>query len=432
MSPSLDFARVARLLREGGWVAVGQAASMLGALVLVRVLTESLDPAQYGQIALGLTVALLVNQVVMGGVNNGIGRFYSIALEQDALPDYLGASRRLMDFAVLTVFGIGIVLLAVLWMAGLTHWMGLTLAILLFSILTGCNATLVSIQNAARQRLVVAIHGGAEAWLKILLVGWAVILLGRSSTAVIIGFAASTFVVMCSQALFLRNQIPGGSKAEPRGDEWFTKMWMFSWPFSVWGIFSWIQQSANRWALEWFRSTEDVGLFSVLYQIGFTPLSLLVGLLIVFLGPILFQRAGNSTDSSRTAEVDRIIWRLAGTGLAFTGIAFILTWWLHSWIFGLLVASKYRHVSHLLAWMVLAGGLLGIAQILNQKIFCDLSTRRMILPGVVTPLISLGASLAGAHWYGVKGVVAANLLYAALNLAWIALIVRHGSRGGGP
>jgi O-antigen/teichoic acid export membrane protein len=46
--------------RIGRWCA--------GALVLVRVLTEYLTPAQYGQLALGLTVAGLVNQVVMAGM----------------------------------------------------------------------------------------------------------------------------------------------------------------------------------------------------------------------------------------------------------------------------------------------------------------------------------------------------------------------------
>jgi len=80
--------RFRRLSKEGFWIVIGQVATVLSALALVRVLTEYLEPAQYGQLALGLTVAGLVNQVVMGGVTAGIGRFYSIAAEKNDLPGY--------------------------------------------------------------------------------------------------------------------------------------------------------------------------------------------------------------------------------------------------------------------------------------------------------------------------------------------------------
>ena len=95
--------RYRRLAREGGWIVAGQFASVLGALVLVRVLTENISPQEYGHLALTLTVAGLINQVVMGGVSNGIGRFYSIASEKHDLLNYLLASRRLMAYATLMV-----------------------------------------------------------------------------------------------------------------------------------------------------------------------------------------------------------------------------------------------------------------------------------------------------------------------------------------
>lgn len=130
---SFDIPRARRLAKEGSWIVVGQITSVLGAVVLVRVLTEYLDPTQYGQLALGLTVAGLVNRVVMGGVNNGISRYYSIAAEKQDLPSYLSASRRLMLYAALTVLVIGLTLLVGLWSLGYSQWMGLAAAALMFS-----------------------------------------------------------------------------------------------------------------------------------------------------------------------------------------------------------------------------------------------------------------------------------------------------------
>ena len=79
--------RINRLAKEGSWVIIGQIIAILGSLVLVRVLTEYLKPVQYGQLVLGLTLGGLVNQVVMGGMSNGITRFYSIAAEKKICTD---------------------------------------------------------------------------------------------------------------------------------------------------------------------------------------------------------------------------------------------------------------------------------------------------------------------------------------------------------
>ena len=50
---------------------IGQIATIIGSLVLVRVLTEYLDPVDYGILALGMTIAGLMNQVVTGASLKG-------------------------------------------------------------------------------------------------------------------------------------------------------------------------------------------------------------------------------------------------------------------------------------------------------------------------------------------------------------------------
>ena len=135
----VNTSRNIRLAKEGSWIFAGQIAAVLGALALVRVLTEYLEPAQYGQLALGLTVAGLASQVVIGGVTNGISRFYSIAAEKNDLPGYLYASRRLMGYATAVVVAIALVLMAGLLWLGYSQWIGLAAAALVFSISSGSN-----------------------------------------------------------------------------------------------------------------------------------------------------------------------------------------------------------------------------------------------------------------------------------------------------
>lgn len=333
--PHFDLSRFRRLAKEGSWILIGQIASVLGSLVLVRVLTERLDPTQYGQLALGLTVAGLVNQVVMGGVNNGISRFYSIAAEKQDILGYLRSSSQLMGYATLLVLVIGLVLLSVLLFLGNTRWLGLASAALVFSVISGYNSTLSGIQNAARQRAIVAFHGGFDAWLKILLVVGMMYWLGNSSEAVVIAYVISSLLITSSQFIFLRRLILRQPIQRERNSQWLRQIWAFSWPFSTWGLFTWAHLSSDRWALEYFTTSKNVGVYAVLFQLGYGPISMATGLTVSFLGPILYQRSGDATDPIRNINVHRIVWRITLFCLLLTLIVFLLATGWHKWGFSL-------------------------------------------------------------------------------------------------
>ncbi len=422
---SLPRARFQRLAKEGSWIVAGQIAAVLGALVLVRVLTEYIEPAQYGQLALGLTVAGLVNQVVMGGVTAGIGRFYSIAVEKNDLPGYLHASRRLMGYATAAVVAIALVLMAGLLWLGYSQWMGLAAAALAFSVLSGYNALLSSIQNAARQRAIIAFHGGLDACLKILLAVGVMLWLGSSSTAVVLGYALSSLLVTGSQLFFLRLLIRPQGEKPPASANWGRQIWAYSWPFSTWGVFTWAQQVSDRWALQTFTSTQEVGLYAVVFQLGYVPIGLATGMAMSFLGPILYQRSGSAADHTRNISVHRIAWRITFVGLFVTALAFFFTFLLHEWIFHLLVAVKYHAVSYLLPWMVLAGGIFAAGQILALKLMSEMKPAAMTTAKIVTAILGVGLNIYGAAQFGLQGVVAALVAFSSIYFFWMSWLARH-------
>ena len=413
-----------RLAKEGSWIIVGQISSVLGALVLVRVLTEYLDPVQYGQVALGLTVTGLVDQVAMGGLGNGISRFYSIAAERNALGRYLGASWRLVGYSTLVVLAIGFALLLGLWSLGQRHLIALATAALAFSLLSTYNSTLGGIQNAARQRAVVAFHGGLDAWLKIAFAVAIMLWLGASSTAVVLGYALSALTVICSQLFFLRRLIPRHSDASSDTTPWAKQIWAYSWPFSCWGIFTWAQQSSDRWALETLASTQDVGLYAVLFQLGYTPIAVATGMAVSFIGPILYQRSGDATSHARNANVHRLAWRITLVCLTLTLFAFLVTLSFHEWIFRLLVAREFRVVSYLLPWVVLAGGLFAAGQMLALKLLSDMRSTAMLWAKIVTAVLGIVFNIYGAAVAGSTGVAFAALAFAVVFFIWMLHLSR--------
>jgi O-antigen/teichoic acid export membrane protein len=247
--------------------------------------------------------------------------------------------------------------------------------------------------------------------------------LGASSTVAMLGYALSMLIVLTLQLLFFRHSllsVESADRTETITDhQWRTRILTYSWPFATWGIFTWVQLSSDRWALQVFASTQDVGLYAVLYQMGYYPTIILVGLTVQLVSPMLFQRAGDASDLSRMREVHIINRRLTVGALLLTAIAVLCAFALHRLIFDWLVAPDYRAVSWLMPGMVLASGLFACGQVAAISLLSDTETRILIAPKIATALVGILLNIVGAALWGIVGVVFAGVVTAVMYLVWI-------------
>lgn len=417
--------RLICLFKESFWIALGQAMAMLGLLVGVRLLTELLDPAAYGELALGMTVAMLVNQVVFGPVVGGVIRFYAPAVEHSDFTNYASAARRLVLVATAVVAVISLLAIAGLNLAGRSEWISIVVLAFVFAILSGYNSILSGLQNAARQRAVVALHQGFEAWARFLIATGFMIWLGKNSTVAMAGYAVAALIVVGSQYVFFRRMEVGDRLSLGKEQRWGEQIWKFAWPISIFGIFTWMQLVSDRWALGQFSTTQEVGLYAVLFQLGYYPMAMASGMAMQLLVPIFYQRAGDASDSERNAGVTSLSWRLTWLTLALTGVAFLLTMSFHAQIFGIFVAKEYKLVSYLLPWMLLAGGILAAAQTIALNLMSQMKTYTMMTAKIITALLGVAFNCAGAYWYGTVGIVVASILFSVLFFAWMALLSKQ-------
>lgn len=398
---------------------------MLGALVLVRVLTEHLDPAEYGRLALTLTLGTLICQMAFSGSMPGIMRYYAIAAEKGEVTEYLIDAKRMMVYGTVIAIALSMFLLAGVLVLGKADWLGLTAISIMFAILGSYNATLNMIQNAARQRQVVSLHGSLDAWLKVLFAFGLLSWLGSSGEVAVFGYVLSLLIILASQVVFIRRLIPQRSTViDKQNSKWSGQIWHYSKSFVFINIFTWIQATSDRWALELYATTQDVGFYTVLLQLGYTPIMILSSLVTTFVGPIFFQRSGDASEPLRNSGVHRLAWQLTCSTLAATVSATLLAFLLHNWIFRLLVATEYHSASYLLPWMVFAGGLFSAGQILSLKLMSDLNTKALVWPKIVTAITGTLFSFIGAYIAGLEGVVVAAVAFAAFHMVWLGLLTR--------
>jgi len=418
--------RLQRVSFEIGWVVLGQVLTVVGTLVGVRLLTQRLSTEAYGEIALALTFAMLVNQVVMGPVSSASYRFYAIAHQANELGWFFASVRKLLFYGSLVVLGVGCLAGVGLYLAGYGVWIGLLAWTLLFSVASGYGATFDAIQSSARRRAVVTLHSAAFAWGRFISAIALIAVFGANSTIAMAGFALSALAVSFSQRCAITRVLE--STIEPstersRKQEWGPRMISYGLPFSMWGIPTWAHLSSDRWALSLFGGPELTGLYAVAYQLGFYPVSIVANMASGFVTPIIFARASSGAESARTLAI-----RLTWITLAITALATTLVYITADWIVALLVAKEFHSAAIWIPGLVLAGGLFSAAQFASLGPLSEENSRKLLVPRITVAAFGIAGATGGAAVAGVWGVVVSLVIVNLLYLLWVlALAFYSGS-----
>lgn len=420
-----DFTRFVRLFKESFWIVSGQVFGVIGALVGVRVLTELMSPSEYGQVALGMTFVMFLGQAWLGPLGTGAARFFAPASEAGELKQYLKAVGQLIYLVNKAILPLALVICIFILVSNLDEWLPLVVGALIIAIVTNCNGVASGIQNAARQRAIVALHSGVTPWVRLLLAVSLIYYFGVSSTVVIWAYVFAAIIILLSQYHFFKQILKVSEQQTSVNDSshvWKSHIVKYSWPFAAWGIFFALYQASDRWALVAFSSQSDVGLFSVLYQLGYYPVALFTEMLFSLLTPILFSRAGDGKNSERLNNAIRLNLKIFGAVLLTTLFIFFATWTTHELIFKVFVAEEYRKVSNLLPWVSLSAGLVTSGHILSLARMSALETKALIVPKVLTSVLGILLNVLGAYLYGLEGIIMAQLLFSIIYLGWMGFM----------
>ncbi|MCP4709474.1 MAG: lipopolysaccharide biosynthesis protein [Planctomycetes bacterium] len=426
-----DFSRYVRLSKEAFWIGVGQVLMVAGGMATVRVLTGYLTPGQYGELALAMTLASLMQQSAFAGPGGAAMRFLMPAIEVGEGKAYFRGLVRIIFQRLGVTVVLGVIVFLTLGVWGELEWIPLALGAFGFAMVSFGPAIFNSFQSAARHRAVVACHNGVSQWLRL---GFAVLIIscfGATSGHAIWGYFFGVSVVLVSQYLFYRKKIYPLIASQPKAEVEQVKKWLgqigsYSLPFAIWGFPCWLQMATERWALEGWASRSEVGFYSVLYQLGFYPVLMLTGLVSQLVTPIVFNRTGSGANQARVQDARRLNFSLIKLSLVLAVIAVILSYLFHRQIFALLADPKFSEVSFLLPFMVLSGGLFAIGQMGALLLLSGNSTKALLAPKIVAAVIGVFFNITGAYFWGLKGVVGASI---AASIIYVCLVLYRGVWG---
>ena len=311
LKPLLERTRTVR--GELAWIISGQMLGFVGGFVGIKVLTNLMGPKGYGQLALGLTIAGLMNMFVYGPVANVVSRFYAVYRERGGLGLYFPVLRCLHG-RLAWILLLLILLASIIVCFSIGPFWGLIVFLSsLYGIAAGVNTSFLALQSAIRQRKVVALHQGADVWLRIGLAIAMVLLLGRNGDAAMLGYLMGTLLVVGSQRFYaLRHGEIGSHWHGNDGDreqlrQCRREFSSYAWSFVLFAGFGAVSMYGDRWILQGLNGESAVGIYAAIYQIAASPVSIFFAMVNQLMVPIVFERAGAMTTAAHAEGSSRLL-----------------------------------------------------------------------------------------------------------------------------
>ena len=421
--------RIFRLRYEALWVFIGQFGIAMGVLFGVKILTQVLNPLEFGRLALANTVVLLIGTNLFGPLGQGFMRFWSISQERNQVEEFAFTSNRYARFLMLIMLGASLVSLSFLPFRRWDDWPFLIAISLIVGALTGYLGLMLSVFLAARKRKIVALVNTGTAFLKPLIAVLFVILIFSNADCVMWGYFVTTLIMVFVVRYFykkalkqaIRSSVTMGNP-KPGSGSLGKEILTFSWPFCAWGIFGWIHQSCDRWSLQAFHGPDVVGAFSVIALLAVYPLVFASGFLSNLFLPIAYQRAGDPDSGGSVQSANRFLFLMTGSYALGALMLIVLFGVFHHPLVLLVSNSDYVTFSYLLPALTLSWSFFYLGEMLSGFGFLANKTGLYILPKLISGAIAASSTFYLSSRIGAPGVIWGLGVSGIVYAVWCAII----------
>lgn len=406
-----------RTAGEMFWVFSGTLVSMSVALAGTRFLTTVILPAEYGRLALMISVAVLVDQVVGHAIGGAAMRFYPIYRAEGRLIELRRIILRSWLFGI--VGGVLALIIVSVLQQPVVHLLPLlTIGFALGLLVSGIG---VRLAEGARRRGVAAAFRSAFEVVRFGLAAAFILLGSATAESAMAGFMVGALVVAAIHWYYAGFRLLGeAGQAGGLDGRNPTAMSFreYAGPLAVVGLGSWGFLMSPIWALGWLGELSEVGTFSAYYQLAFVPMLLVSGLLLTFLAPIVYETTMESIDKAM-----RGTYLLAAITLSGVIIVVVLATVLHHELAMLLLGEAFRADSWIFPWLIMAGGMYGVAQQLLLRLRAEMKVITLAAFQLGFAAFAAASYSFAAFHFALEGVVYA---VGAVNAMLLGMSVIYG------
>jgi len=392
-----------RVVREGAWVAGGQALSAIAAVVSIRIMTGLLAPEEFGRLTLLVGVAALALGLSATPRLQAVMRYYPDAAREGRIGHLRVAGGRL----VYPLVAAGAVFLAVGWLVA-GSWLGEPWFIgLLVAALLGVDSLRsfeLALLNAARRQPSAALIYVADAWSRPLMAVVAIFTFGSSAGAALAGYIVGSAAVVLAMRVWMplegvdeRNR---PQETDARKDSQLAiAARRYALPLAPLAVFGWLSGMGDRYVIAGLLNLHDAGLYAAAYALASRPFLMLSGVVELTMRPVL-QNAVASRDEAMIARTKKAWLLTTGAGAMFGVVCFMF---LSDWVGRLLLAEQYRSATALMPWIALGYALYNIATVYTRFCYAFDNTEAVFLITACGAILGIAVMAPAIHLWGLSG-----------------------------
>lgn len=255
-----------------------------------------------------------------------------------------------------------------------------------------------TVANGMRSRTLVATASAVDYACRILLLAWFSKDTEVSPSTIIILLVISSISASATYLLGQRNLLSRFSWFDVRNT--LLESIRFSWPMMVWGLFGWLQNMSNRWLLNHYTDLSAVAEYGILVSIASFPVTALLGLVVTYVVPILYEQESANKASSRQR-----VRKVALSMLPVCSLMVLVTAIWHHEIIELLSSADYTTHSAMLPIVMAAICFSATCSVLTYAVYAQRRVSSLLIANTIPGLFSLAFGFFAVSSYQFTGAV---------------------------
>jgi O-antigen/teichoic acid export membrane protein len=406
-----------KLIADFFWIFGGNISSIIGILAVIKILSFFLTPNEYGQYYLGITLTIFANQIFFGPLGNAFTRYYIIAEKKNSINVFLNSTYNIAILLTKILSIIAIIFFIFLYFFYKIGNFYFYFNLFIISIFTGYSSIIYAYFHITLQRKKIAIYQTIESLIKILIISFFLYQFQKTTNNILFAISISTILTFALQFHFLyKNEIDFSINNRILDKEWKKYLFEFSYPFAIWGIFCWLQISSDRWFLGYFKSSEDVAKYAIIFQLGYYPPSIIIGNVVQTITPILYRKAGDASETKMLLDSSNVTKKITFLSFLITFLVFIFSILFSKIIIDTFSNSRYIELANYFPYMVLSGGIFATAQILSIDFQSRMKINLLLYIKIITAIIGVISSFLLIKFFGLIGSVISSIWFSSIYL----------------
>lgn len=401
------------LIKEGGWVFIGQVSTALIGLIGLRIFTEIAPADILGSATLLLGALSLLKNLMIAPIGNTQLRFHSEYLNKGYAKWFDINIKILYRKSIsLSIAIIVITFIALIYFSSYKFNFLLLFILILYYIVGALKGNKINRLSAERRQKYIAIWQIVEAFL-INTFFIIALLLVTNVESYLTGQSLALLVSLIIFGFITFPKIKKDHKEDLDISIVKNKVIRYGLPFVPLAIFSWISNLGDRYIIQNFLSLREVGIYTAVYSIASRPFLMINGVLTGFFRPVLFQK--ESIKELLTAKKTFEIW------LFTASLIFIVTITIYALlgkiIINLLLSEAYSHNTYYIFLIIGIGySIFSLNQILESRILSYGVSKKILLPNIISAIINILVNIVCLPIYGLEGAAFATALAFLLQL----------------